>query len=58
MTIYSAIGFIGLTLAEHLHGFDLALLGNIYTSLRILVALWLTMLGVAFYQDKLKVSPT
>ena len=58
MAIYSVVGFVGLMLAEHVHGFDIGLLGNIYTSLRILIALWLAILGIAIAKDRLKMSPT
>ncbi len=57
MAVYSVIGFVGLMLAEHIHGLDLALLGNIYTSLRILVVLWLAILGAAFYKGRVELSP-
>jgi hypothetical protein len=57
MAVYSVFGFVGLMLAEHVHGFDYGLLGNIYTSLRILVSLWLIVLGVAIYKGKMQTSP-
>ena len=51
MAIYSAVGFVALMLSEHIHGFDFGLLTGIYTSLRVVVLVWLLTLGFSIYQD-------
>ena len=52
MAIYSAVGFVALMLSEHIHGFDFGLLTGIYTSLRVVVLVWLLTLGFSIYQDQ------
>lgn len=57
MGFYSIIGFAGLMLAEHVHRFDVTLLGAVYSSLRIVLIVWLGILGAVIYRDRINPSP-
>jgi len=56
MAIYSVFGFLAMMVAEHIHSLDLALLGVIYASVRILFTLWLLLLGTAISRGKTDLS--
>lgn len=57
MALYSVFGFLAMMVAEHVQGFDLAPLGVIYASVRILFTLWFLLLGTAIYRGKTDLSP-